>query len=126
RQINRLADLVGPQLREQLERESVDEHTAAVPRMYISCDGTGVPMRRDELDAGRGKAADGQARTKEVKTGCVFTQHPRAGEDPFRDCDSTSYIATLRRCGEFGPLLRREACRRGMGRAQEVVFIADG
>ena len=126
RQINRLVDEIGPLLRAQLEAENADEHTKAVPRMYISCDGTGVPMRKDELAQIKGKAADGTAKTREVKTGCIFTQHPVDGEEPFRDSDSTSYIATMRRCDEFGLLLRKEAYRRGMGRAGEIVFIADG
>jgi hypothetical protein len=126
RQINRLVDEVGPGLRGDLEAESAVEDTKTVPRMYISCDGTGVPMRKNELAQVKGKAADGTAKTREVKTGCVFTQHPVDGEDPFRDSDSTSYIATMRRCDEFGLLLRKEAYRRGMGRAGEVVFIADG
>jgi hypothetical protein len=126
RQINRLVDEVGPLMRADLESETVDAHIAQVPRMYISCDGTGVPMRKNELEQTKGKGADGLARTREVKTGCVFTQHPVEGEEPFRDGDSTSYIATMRHCEEFGPLLRKEAFRRGMGRAAEVVFIADG
>lgn len=126
RQINRMARRMGPGMREQLESETVAEETAPVPRMYVSCDGTGIPMRKAELEKTASKDAQGPAKTKEVKVGCVFTQHPKDGEEPFRDCDSTSYIATMRRCHQFGPLLRKEAYRRGMGRAGEVVFIADG
>lgn len=130
RQINRMARRMGPGMRAQLEQESAAAHTASVPRMYVSCDGTGIPMRKAELESTPAKNQNGekepQAKTKEVKVGCVFTQHPRDGEEPFRDIDSTSYIATLRRCHQFGPLLRKEAYRRGMGRAGEVVFIADG
>ena len=94
--------------------------------MYVSCDGTGVPMRRTELAQVSGKGSNGRASTREVKVGCIFTKHPKKGEEPFRDTDSTSYIATLRRCDKFGPLLRKEAYRRGMGQADEIVFIADG
>ncbi len=126
RQLNRMVERIGPQMRAELEAQGVEAGTKAVPRLYVSCDGTGVPMRREELEGVAGKQPDGTAKTKEVKTGCVFTQHPVDGEEPFRDCDSTSYVATLRRCGEFGTLLRKEAFRRGMGRAEEIVFIADG
>jgi len=126
RQINRMARRMGPGMREQLENETADEETVPAPRMYVSCDGTGIPMRKAELKETAAKDPRGQAKTREVKVGCVFTQHPEDGEEPFRDCDSTSYTATMRRCQEFGPLLRKEACRRGMGRAGEVVFIADG
>lgn len=125
-EINRMVQRIGPQMRSEMEAEKLAEQAAEVPRLYVSCDGTGVPMRRSELAGVKGKGADGKASTREVKVGCVFTQHPKEGEDPFRDTASTSYIATLRKCGSFGPLLRKEACRRGMGRAEEIVFIADG
>lgn len=125
-QINRMVRRIGPQMRSEMEAEKLAEQAAEVPRLYVSCDGTGVPMRRSELVGVKGKGADGKASTREVKVGCVFTQHPKEGEDPFRDTASTSYIATLRKCGSFGPLLRKEAYRRGMGRAEEIVFIADG
>lgn len=128
RQINRMVRRMGPAMRAQLESEEADAGTAAVPRMYISPDGTGIPMRASELEdtPAKNSADDLKAKTKEVKIGCVFTQHPKEGEDAFRDVDSTSYIATMRRCHEFGPLLRKEAYRRGMGRAGEIIFIADG
>jgi len=128
REINRMVRRMGAGMRTALEGEKADATTAAVPRMYVSCDGTGIPMRRTELEQTPAKNPDmdPKAKTKEVKVGCVFTQHPEQGEDPFRDLGSTSYIATMRRCHEFGPLLRQEAYRRGMGRAGEVVFIADG
>jgi hypothetical protein len=126
RQINRVVDQVGPVMRSALEAERLPCHAKAVPRMYVSCDGTGVPMRKLELEGTKGKQADGSSKTKEMKIGCVFTEHPSGNDVPFRDCDSTSYIATMRRCGDFAVLLRNEALRRGMGLAAEVVFIADG
>jgi len=125
-EINRMVQRIGPGMRSDLEAEQASAQTPGVPRLYVSCDGTGIPMRRSELAQTKGKGEDGRASTREVKVGCVFTQHPIEGEKPFRDGDSTSYIATLRRCEPFGTLLRKEAYRRGMGRAQEVVFIADG
>ncbi len=125
-EINRMVQRIGPQMRSAMEAEESEPQTPVVPRLYVSCDGTGVPMRRAELAGVKGKGADGKASTREVKVGCVFTQHPKEGETAFRDTGSTSYIATLRKCGSFGPLLRKEAYRRGMGRAEEIVFIADG
>lgn len=126
-EINRMVQRMGPDMRAEMEAQRPSEQTEAVPRLYVSCDGTGVPMRRSELIAVKGKGEDGRASTREVKVGCVFTQQPpKQGEEPFRDTDSTSYIATLRRCDLFGPLLRKEAYRRGMGRAGEIIFVADG
>lgn len=126
RQINRLVDFMAPQMRKELREEKLDPEVMAVPNFYVSADGTGIPMRKEELEGVKGKQDDGTAKTKEVKLGCVFTSHPQDGEDPFRDMDSTSYIATLMKSGDFGAALRREALRRGMGRAENVVYIGDG
>lgn len=127
RQINRVVDSIAPLMREELEKERLPQETKAVPRFYISADGSGVPMRKEELEETAGKGPDGRAKTKEVKLGCVFTQHPDEKEEaPFRDCDSTSYVATMRAAGEFGALLRQEAFRRGMGLAGEIIFLGDG
>lgn len=41
-------------------------------------------MRRSELEQTKGKGEDGRASTREVKVGCIFTQHPKKGEKPFR------------------------------------------
>jgi hypothetical protein len=35
--------------------------------MYVSGDGTGVPMRPEELVGRKGKQADGSAKTREAK-----------------------------------------------------------
>jgi len=77
RQINRMARRMGPGMREHLESEAVGEETVPVPRMYVSCDGTGIPMRKAELKETAAKDPQGPAKTKEVKVGCVFTQHPK-------------------------------------------------
>jgi len=127
RQINRVVDATAPSMREELEKERLPQEIKAVPRFYVSADGTGIPMRKKELEDTVGKGPDGKAKTKEVKLGCVFTQHPsETNEVPFRDCDSTSYVATMRPAAEFGSVLRQEAFRRGMGVAKEIVFIGDG
>jgi len=44
------------------------------PKLYVCMDGTGVPMVKKELLNRQGKAEDGQAKTREVKLGCLFTQ----------------------------------------------------
>ena len=48
--------------------------SARVSVLYVSVDGTGVPMRREELAGRPGRQEDGTARTREAKLGCVFTQ----------------------------------------------------
>lgn len=98
-----------------------------IPVLYVSSDGTGVPMRREELTGVHGKQPDGSAHTREVKLGCVFTQSSTDEEgQPLRDPDSTSYMGTFEGCREAGILLRQEALRRGYGSAHEVVYLGDG
>lgn len=95
--------------------------------MCIGTDGTGAPMRRRYLRGRKGKKG-GRARTREVKVGTVFTHRKPAQpeERPERDYGSTTYLAAIVSADDFGPLLRNEAIRRGMGSAQSVVFLGDG
>jgi len=84
-------------------------------------------MRAEELAGRRGKQPDGTAKTHPAYLGCVFTQH-RVDEKghPVRDGESTTYVSSLARMDEFGPCLRQEALRRGMGSAGQVVLLIDG
>jgi hypothetical protein len=84
-------------------------------------------MRQAELAGRPGKQPDGQAKTRQVYLGCVFTQHRFDDQGrPVRDWESTTYVSSLGAIDEFGPLLRREALRRGMGAAGKVVLLIDG
>ncbi len=57
----------------------------------------------------------------------VFTQSQLDEEGhPVRDWESTTYVSSLDSIDQFGPMLRREALRRGMGRALKVVLLIDG
>ena len=98
----------------------------AVPLMYVSMDGTGVPVIKSETTDRRGKDG-GQAKTREVKLGCIFTQTSVDNEGrPIRDEQSTSYIGAIESVDEFGPNLYKEAKRRGIDRAGEICVIGDG
>ena len=101
--------------------------TDSIPILYIEADGTGVPLVADELKGRRGKQPDGSAKTREVKLGAVFTQTKTDEEgQPMRDYQSTTYVGSFQTAGDFGSTLRDEARRRGIDRAQKVVYIADG
>lgn len=124
RQIQRLVQTVAPAIEPWLDTL---QEPGPVPLMYISGDGTGVPMRKEELEGRRGKQADGSAKTREVKLGCVFLQtEVDADGHPVRKEHSTTYVGSFEGAAEFGLLLRQEARRRGLGRAMKVVFIGDG
>ena len=129
RDLGRLVAAVAPDLRETLAGLTYrsDPSAAPIPVLYVSCDGTGTPMRRAELCGIKGKQEDGTARTREAKLACVFTQTVRDPEGrPLRDPDSTSYVSTYQGCREIAVLLHQEARRRGLDRTRQVVYIGDG
>lgn len=124
RQIQRLVREVAPAVGPWLKTHRGKSETAI---MYLCGDGTGVPMRPEELVGRKGKQADGSAKTREVKLGCVFLQTEVDEEGhPIRKEDSTSYIGSFEGATEFGLLLRQEAQRRGMAQATQIIFIGDG
>lgn len=129
RQIQRLVQQVGAAAQKWQQREALKPlpDTKPVPIFYVSADATGVPMRKEELQGRKGKQADGSAKTRSAYLGCVFTQHKTDEKGhPVRDYQSTTYVSNLGPLEDFGPLLRQEALRRGMGQAQKVVLLVDG
>lgn len=126
RQIQRLVKGVAPQVAAQLQAGQ-GAQTDAIAVLYVEVDGTGVPMVADELAGRKGKQPDGTAKTREAKLGAIFTQ---TGCDekgrPERDFASTTYVGSFEPAEAFGLRVRNEARRRGLGRAQRVVFIGDG
>ena len=129
RQIQRVVQRVGGAAQQWQERPAKPgscQHCDA-PIMYISADGTGVPMVPEELAGRKGKQADGKAKTRQAYLGCVFTQH-RVDEEgqPVRDWESTTYVSGFMPIDEFGPFLRQEALRRGYGTAAKIVVLIDG
>jgi len=129
RQIQRVIQRVGSAAQQWQERSAEPGHCQRdeVPLMYVSADGTGIPMVPEELVGRKGKQPDGKAKTRQVYLGCVFTQH-RVDEKgrPVRDWDSTTYVSSFDSIDQFGPVLRQETLRRGMGSALKVVLLLDG
>jgi len=126
RQIQRLIQRVGKAAQAWQEREA-QPGGSAVPIMYVSADGTGGPMRKEELVGRAGKQADGSAKTRLAYLGCVFTQHQTDEEDhPVRDYELTTYVSSFSSIEEFGPCLRQDAIRRGLALALQVVLLIDG
>jgi len=126
RQIQRVVQRVGSAAQSWQEREG-QPGSCDAPILYVSGDGTGVPMMPEELKGRKGKQADGTAKTRQVYLGCVFTQHRTDDKGhPVRDYESTTYVSSFKPIGDFGPLLRQEAIRRGMGSAGKVVLLVDG
>lgn len=137
REIQRVAEEVGRQVEQWLASEqsrllqaptpTARAQPQRIPKFYASFDGTGVPVRKAELARRHGKQADGSARTREAKLGCVFTQIGLDSEGrPQRDPDSTTYVGAIESSELFGWRLYAEALRRGLAQAQEVIVLTDG
>jgi len=133
--VERVAEGIG----EELEAWSAREREAwirddrpvplkkTIPVLYIGYDGTGVPMMPQAVAGRKGKQADGSAKTREAKLGCVFTQTTASPEGfPVRDPDSTSFVGQIESAEEFGWRIYAEAVRRGLEAAQQVVILGDG
>ena len=126
RQIQREVLRLGPAAALWQRQESPPQACDAAV-LYIEADYTGVPMRQEELVGKKGKAPDGQAKTRMAALGCVFTQHGFDDQgQPLRDHQSTTYLAGFESPSDFGIGLRHEALRRGMGGVEKVVFLVDG
>jgi len=127
RGIQRMATLMGPQMRATRAGQPEPVAPKPVSCLYALADGTGVPMLRRALAGKKGRQPAGSARTREVKLGCVFTQQSTTTDgEPIREPDSTTYLGTLENAAEFGRQLRQEAIRRGMATAGRMVFLGDG
>jgi hypothetical protein len=125
-QIRRMVQRIGPDI-DQWSEERNESRSEAVPTLYASYDGTGVPMRKSETQGRKGKQPDGSCATREVKLGSVFTSQ---GVDeqghPIRDPGSTTYVASFEHAEAFGSMIRQEARLRGRGRAGRVAVLGDG
>ena len=102
-------------------RDACDEKAGIV---CVMADGTGMPMRRECLKGAKGK--DGRARTREVKAGAIFVASRTKDNEPHRDIDTTTYVATTHRCEKFGNYLRLEFDRRFSRKPDTVLYITDG
>jgi hypothetical protein len=129
RQVQRLVVSIGEGAQRWQAREALKPlpGVQVVPKLYLSADATGVPMRGEELAGRAGQQPDGTAKTRMAYLGCAFTQHKEDEKgSPIRDHDSTTYVSSFDSINEFGPLLRQEAIRRGLPLATCVVMLIDG
>ena len=98
-----------------------------IEKMYVLMDGTGVPVVKKETKNRKGKGENGQAKTREAKLGCVFTQTTLDQKGfPLRDEGSTSYVGFIETAEDFGDRIYAQAISRGLERAKKVSVIGDG
>jgi hypothetical protein len=135
KQVERTAEAVGSRLAEH-ERSVRDEQVPTAPTLYLGLDGTGVPMRAEELAGRAGKQPDGTAKTREVKLCAIWSAQSRDLEGrACRDAGSVTYSAAIESArlhdsdpgiSAFAERVCREAKRRGFNRIPQQVVVADG
>jgi hypothetical protein len=131
--VERISEAVGTAAEAANQAERIVTLAGKVPpvaepsRLYVAMDGTGVPAVPRETEGRAGKAADGKAKTREAKLGCVFTQTSFDAEGwPIRDPASSSYVGAIETVEDFGPRISAEAMRRGFHHARTVIVLGDG
>jgi len=136
--VERAAETLGRKVADDERRifDSPEPEISIAPTLYLGMDGTGVPMRRSEVDGRPGKQPDGSSKTREVKLCTVWSAEDRDPEGiPMRDKGSVSYSAAIESAAtsdtddipsEFAQRVVREATRRGFDRASRRVLIGDG
>jgi hypothetical protein len=135
KQVERAAEALGEEIAVD-EKQEVESTGEVVPTMYLGMDGTGVPMRKEEVADRAGKQVDGSAKTREVKLVTIWTAESRDAENrPVRDQGSVTYSAaiesaatldTSREVSEFAARVQREASRRSFTKAARQALLGDG
>ena len=135
KQVERTAEALGREVAAD-ERRVVEPAPGGAPTMYLGLDGTGVPVRKSEVDGRRGKQPDGSAKTREVKLVTVWTAEGCDKKGlPRRDLGSVSYSAAVESAASrdtdplasaFAQRVHREARRRGFDAAPRRVVLGDG
>jgi len=99
-------------------------------------DGTGIPLRAEELEGRTGKQPDGSAKTGEVKLCTIWSAEALDEEGtPIRDAGSVTYSAALESAvtldtaatrSPFAQRVWRESTRRRFCQAPRTVVLGDG
>ena len=134
--VERAAEALGREIAQD-EREAAgpDTDDELPPALYLGMDGTGIPMRAEEVKGRKGKQADGSAKTREVKLCTVWSAEGRDEKGtPVRDKGSVTYTAAIEsaaetadgRSSDFAERVLREASRRRFEDAPRRVILGDG
>ena len=138
KQVERAAEALGREIAQDEKKvvEPLPAHEPVSPTLYLGMDGTGVPVRKEELVGRPGKQPDGSAKTREVKLVTLWSAEQRDEDGtPVRDPGSISYSAAIESAAQkdtadtpspFAARVERAAIRRGFDRAARRVVLGDG
>lgn len=137
KRVERTAKSLGEELA-AIEREATapEVERGLPPTLYVGMDGTGVPIRKAELEGRQGKEPDGSARTRESKLCVVWSAEGRTAKGvPVRDADSMTCTAAIESAAtrdtdagisQFAQRASRESSRRRFPEARRRVVLGDG
>ena len=137
KQVQRLAEGLGEEMAadERLFTTPLS-HDALPPTLYLGIDGSGIPVRPEEVAGRAGKHPDGKARTREGKLVILWSAESRDEKGlPLRDpgsitcsaaIESAATLDTEESASEFAWRVRREATRRRFTDAPRMAIVADG
>ena len=137
KQVERIAERLGGEMAADERQDTTPFVDGDLPpTLYLGIDGSGIPVRPEELVGRAGKQADGTAKTREGKLVIVWSAESRDEEGfPVRDPGSITYSAAIESAAtldtdecpsEFAERVQREAGRRRFTEAQRMVVVADG
>lgn len=137
KQIERTAEDLGKEIAaEERLRSEADDAVVLPQTLYLGMDGTGIPLRAEELAGRAGKQEDGSAKTGEVKLCTIWSAESHDAQGiPVRDEGSVTYSAALESAATadtaaerspFAQRVWREATRRRFGQAPRPVVLGDG
>jgi len=135
KQVERTAEGLGAEIAADERRHAEPSDRLDPPQtLYLGMDGTGIPMRREELAGRTGKQPDGSAKTREVKLCTVWSAEARDPDGiPVRDEGSVTYSAAIESAAsdstqraEFTERVLRETTRRRFCQAERRVILGDG
>lgn len=136
KQVERTAEALGQEIAEDERDHSEPSDALPLPKtLYLGIDGTGIPLRAEELTGVFGKTAGG-AKTREVKLCTVWSAESCDAEGiPVRDEGSVTYSAAIESAfvpdiakerSPFAQRVWREALRRRFPQAARRVTLGDG
>jgi hypothetical protein len=136
KQVERTAEALGREIAEDERQHSEPLDTVPLPQtLYLGIDGTGIPLRAEELTGVPGKR-EGAAQTREVKLCTVWSAESLDVDGtPIRDEGSVSYSAAIESAATpdiakersaFAQRVWRESQRRRFTQAARTAALGDG
>ncbi|HEX2664194.1 MAG TPA: ISKra4 family transposase [Candidatus Acidoferrum sp.] len=136
KQVERTAEALGQEIAEDERHHSEPLDTLPLPKtLYLGIDGTGIPLRAEELTGVSGKRA-GAAKTREVKLCTVWSAESLDTDGtPIRDKGSITYSAAIESAripdiakerSAFAQRVWRESQRRRFPQAERMATLGDG